>query len=353
MAEAQIASQPPHLLSRDDLSTVLYSLSDYIGVHEIEFDESGVPRDARLVWWNQAYEKIRTKKVEFGQSMMESYFHPQVALVHVNEAWNDGVSQQLFELSPATRDRYRTLGTRVVNLVHWHRVGDLIVEVGTDLREVMELREILSDQRSLIVKSIRQRDLAIERERIAQNLHDTVIQNLYAISLVLARAGREADEPASSAIELAVSNLEKVITGIRSEIFDLERRQPSVLRQRLDECLGSILTMSRCNLDMKVADVVVDEDILDHVGAVCGEAASNAVRHGRASHLWIDVSRDEGNLRVSIADDGIGIDPDAPLQNGLNNMRQRATSLGGTMQVKQRHGGGTEVLWSVPNPGWL
>ena len=57
-------------------------------------------------------------------------------------------------------------------------------------------------------------------------------------------------------------------------------------------------------------------------------------------------------MLLRIADDGSGIDPEAPLQNGLNNMRQRAQSMGGTMKLKERNGGGTVIEWTVPHPGW-
>lgn len=353
MTDAQQLSRPRQVLSQDNLADLLFELSDYIGVHEVESDEFGIIRDAKLVWWNNAYGNIRTKPVVQGQSMMESYYEPQSALFHVAEAWTTGQSHQVFRLSPAMRDRYRVLGERVVNLVNWTRIGDHVVEVGTDVRELMELRERLMDQSSLITKSVRQRDLAIERERIACSLHDHVIQNLYAISLVLAKAGKEADEAAGSAIRNAVGDIEHVITGIRSEIFDLERRKPSQLRTKVTDCLSSILEVAGCSLDLRIADLNLDAAIVSHLCAVCAEASSNAVRHGMAANVWIDISREGRDLVVSIADDGIGFDPSTPRNNGLNNMRQRAISLGGTMQIELRDGGGTVVVWTVPHPGWL
>ena len=90
----------------DELVSVFYRLSDCIAIHEVDVDEWDAIVDARIVWWNKHYEDIRTKKVEFAQSMMDSYFEPHIALAHVSEAWNSGHSLQLFEMDARTNGHY-------------------------------------------------------------------------------------------------------------------------------------------------------------------------------------------------------------------------------------------------------
>jgi signal transduction histidine kinase len=146
-------------------------------------DEWDTIVDTRLVWWNSAYERIRTKPVEMHQSMTETYFKSHISLAHVHEAWEQGMSIQLFELLPATRDRYREKGAHVVIKVNWQRVGDRVVEAGTDLSEFTAMQDQLDDQRSLLAAANRKRTLAVERERIAHGLHVSVMQNIFATSL--------------------------------------------------------------------------------------------------------------------------------------------------------------------------
>ena len=172
-------------LSPVDVAQIFESLRDYVAVQEPIFDEFGTVVDTRLIWWNRGYESVRVTTVRPGQSMVATYFEPDVALEYVNRAWDEGHAFQLFELTPDKRDRYRRAESDVVVSVDWQRVGNLIVEVGSDLSEYRALQMQLADQRSLAFVANRDRALLAERERIARNLHDSVIQQIYAASLGL------------------------------------------------------------------------------------------------------------------------------------------------------------------------
>ncbi len=339
-------------LDRDDLAAILYGLSDYIGVHEVVFDDFGAVEDARLVWWNEAYQKVRTKTVEFGQSMAETYYEPHSAFVHVKEAWDTGRSFQIFELPSSTRDRYREQGVRVSILVNWQRVSDYVIEAGGDISEFVAMQELLKDQQSLVAIASKKRALAVERQRIAHNLHDSVIQQLYATSLGLSLAAREADDGTSQQISKAIDSIAAVIDGIRKEILDVESRVSPELQTQLEDVLLPIVSPAGAEFELAFRCPRIAEEFLPHIRAVCTESTSNAVRHGSAKKVAISITENKGDLQLIISDDGSGIDSAAPLQNGLNNMRQRAQSMGGTMKVRTRNGGGTVIEWTVPHPGW-
>ncbi len=335
----------------DELVSVLYRVSDYIAIHEVIVDEWESICDSRLVWWNHKYEGIRTKPVEFGQLMSQSYFEAHSAMAHVTEAWNTGHSIQVFEMSPETNGFYSPQSTYASTWVTWQRLGDHIVEVGCDVDEANELRDLINDQQTLVAVAARKRVIAVERERIARNLHDVVIQNLYATSLSLAVAGRGKDEETQGAFKKAISAIDEVISEIRREILHVESRKASPLRLQLEDVLIPVLHPTRADLDLLLEITELPANLESHVRAVCSEAASNAVRHGKATDVKIRLSQIKKDIFLIIEDNGIGMSPHAQLQNGLHNMRERAESLGGTMEIQPSTTGGTTVTWSVPSKG--
>jgi signal transduction histidine kinase len=352
MSEAKSSDYPVVSLNRDELVNILDGLSDYIGVHQVVLDEFGAIVDAHLVWWNDSFEKIRNKQVVVGQSMAETYFEPWTAFAYVTEAWDTGQSLQLFEMTASTRDKYRAAGSEVCLLVNWQRVGDYIVEAGGDLSEYIVMQKLLLDQKSLVAIASKKRALAIERQRIAHNLHDSVIQQLYATSLGLSMATRDADEETTIKIGNAIDAIANVIDGIRREILDVESKSPSSLMVQLEDILLPIISPAEAEFEIIELIPRLNDEFFPHVRAVCSEATSNAIRHGKANKVWISLERRGGQLHLIISDNGSGIDPNAPLRNGLNNMRQRAQSMGGTMKIEAREGGGTVLIWAVPHPGW-
>lgn len=335
----------------NELVSVFYQLSDYIAIHEVVRDEWDAIVDTRLAWWNGHYANLRRKKVVFGQSMCETYFEPHIAISHVAEAWEVGHSLQMFEMGPKTSALYNIDGESVTTWVNWQRLGDHVVEVGCDVAEVSELRKLLNDQRNLLAVASRKRAIAVERERIARNLHDVVIQNLYATSLSLAVAGRKKDEETQAAFNSAISAIDDVIAEIRREILHVESRKASPLRLLMEDSLIPILTPTGTELELLIEVPSLPESIEAHVRAVCIEGASNAVRHGNATVLKIRIARIRKNLVLTIQDNGCGILPQARLQNGLHNMRERAESLGGYMEITTMKDKGSKVTWSIPCQG--
>lgn len=198
-----------------------------------------------------------------------------------------------------------------------------------------------------------------DRDRIARDLHDLAIQRLFASGLTLQAAlGRIADRPeAAERVERVVDDLDETIKIIRSTIYALGRRgarQESGLRAGLlaeadkaSEALGFTPTLWMSGL----LDTVVPAGVAAHVLAVAREALSNAARHAHATTVEVSVEVDDARVRLRVADNGRGIDPDVTRRSGLANARSRAGELGGTLTLAPGASGtGTVLEWTAPLP---
>ena len=201
-------------------------------------------------------------------------------------------------------------------------------------------------------------DLALveDRERIAADLHDTVIQRLFATGLALESTVDLAPPELAARIESAVGDLDDTIRQIRSAIFSLQA--PRVPGRRLrDEILG-LATESAASLGFEPhvrlegpVDAAVGRDVGDHLLAVLREALSNVVRHAGATRVDVTVAvGPDGAVVATITDDGVG--PGTGERSGgqgLTNIIRRAELLGGTVDIGPAgSSGGTRVAWSVP-----
>jgi len=205
----------------------------------------------------------------------------------------------------------------------------------------------LADRR----RDLERLSLLEDRDRIAKDLHDTVIQRLFATAMTLMSAGKLADRPdVRRRIQRSVDDLDETIRQIRSTIFALQvEPDAGSLRSRLysvvEDFTGPLGFAPAVRFDGLI-DTDVDPKLGEHLVAVLSEALSNVARHAGAHRvdLVLDV-RDDLILRVE--DDGRGIPPGGR-RSGLRNMAERAESLGGSLELRDREGGGTVLLWRVP-----
>ena len=197
---------------------------------------------------------------------------------------------------------------------------------------------------------MRELDVVSDRERIARDLHDHVIQRLFAAGLSLQGAiPRARSAEVQQRLTDTVDELQAVIQEIRTTIFDLHGNSSGTtrLRQRIDDAVSSFSGQGlRAGVHFVGPLSVVDATLADHAEAVVREAVSNAVRHSGAHTLNVTV-RVEDDLTCEIADDGCGM-PEDVTASGLNNLRARADEVGGTLTVTDAPGGGTVVRWSAP-----
>jgi signal transduction histidine kinase len=195
--------------------------------------------------------------------------------------------------------------------------------------------------------------LYADRERIARDLHDTVIQRLFAIGLVLQGLSHLVDPPeAGQRIDAAVDDIDATIADIRTTIFALQGRALSGLRAEIVRVLTELREplgfLPKVQFDGPV-DAVVSDEVRDHTVAMVLEALTNVLRHARATRAEVSIVASDGELRVRVSDDGVGIrSSSGPGGNGLRNMAERAQELSGSLDVRSPPGEGTSITWRVP-----
>ncbi len=190
-----------------------------------------------------------------------------------------------------------------------------------------------------------------DRERIARDLHDVVIQRLFATGLQLQSAVPLAGRPeVAKRVNAAVDDLDATIKDIRRTIFELRSPVSAVLRTEIREAVEvaaeSLGFRPRLELNGPV-DSAVPDAVRPDLTAVLREALSNAVRHAEASQVSVAITVDAATVTVAVTDDGVGCDP-AAARGGLVNLRERAERHGGTFEVRPAQPHGTELHWSVP-----
>jgi signal transduction histidine kinase len=236
-------------------------------------------------------------------------------------------------------------------------------EVFTDVDE--ELAVGLAAAAGVAIENVRLhrrvRDLALveDRERIARELHDTVIQRLFAVGLSLqgtVRLLRSDPDEAVVRIGTAIDDLDVTVKHIRSAIFGLESAVTSAgdgLRARLlamvRESARALGVEPRLLFDGPI-DTRVADRLADDLAATLHEALSNVARHAQARSVEVSVVLTDGELILMVADDGAGPPGDADLRggHGLRNMAARAAAHGGTATLAAREGGGALLTWRVP-----
>jgi signal transduction histidine kinase len=236
---------------------------------------------------------------------------------------------------------------------------------GTDAFQpnVVPLVASFADQAALALqlgeknRAQRKLDVFADRDRIARDLHDHVIQRLFATGLQLQSTLRRLEEPVvRGRIEQAVDDLDQTVREIRTVIFDLHTMDEGAaggLRRRLLDTAAEAAVGSGVSPAVRISgpvDVLVPSEIGVHAVAVVREGVSNAVRHGHAAAITLTVEAGDGVLVVDVTDDGTGIDPTAA-RSGLRNLEERARACGGTLRVSPVQPHGTRLTWRVSLDG--
>ncbi len=224
--------------------------------------------------------------------------------------------------------------------------------------EEVELLAAFADQASLALdraQAVSNRsELAVltDRDRIARDLHDLVIQRLFATGLQLQGALRLATSPDTrDRIETAVTDLDLTIRDIRSTIFELHHQQPD---KSLYDDVSSLVAEYVSTLGFAPVmqtsgpiDDAVAAEIHEQLCAVLREALSNVARHARAAYALVTLDVRPAEIILTVTDDGVGME-EGVRESGLGNVRARARKLGGTVKVTPRQPRGTQVKWRVP-----
>ncbi len=221
---------------------------------------------------------------------------------------------------------------------------DLAVAFAAQATVALELVRSQQRERRLQVQA--------DRARIARDLHDHVVQRIFATALALDRIGRsvEAESPELAArLAQRVDELDGTISRIRTSIFELQHQDasPEGVRHRLVEVVRSVVDGHGLRPDLRVHGEVEDlpPELVHDVVAAVRELVTNVVRHARAERVTVTVTVTD-DVRVQVADDGCGL-PAITVRSGLANLADRAERRGGRL-VASGGPAGSEVEWTAP-----
>jgi len=192
-----------------------------------------------------------------------------------------------------------------------------------------------------------------DRERIARELHDVVIQRLFAAGMQLQVTTSIAVKPeVRKRIDTVVDDLDVTIRDIRSAIFELRQAQGSLrgeIRGTVEQARPALGFRPDLRVDGPV-DTVVPEPVRPALLAVLREALSNVARHAEANTVSVAVSAEHSELTLTVRDDGRGFDESSGTTggHGVRNMRARADELGGVCTLAPAEPAGTVLTWRVP-----
>lgn len=229
--------------------------------------------------------------------------------------------------------------------------GPAELDIADDLASRVGLAIELAEAREQ-----RQRaELSEDRARIARDLHDHVIQQLFGVGLELQALAGESSTDASARLQRAISTIDDAIAQIRTIIFAMRPRgREDSLRHRILDLVAEGSSGLAHPVPVSFAgpvDLVLDGSIGADITAVVRELLANSVRHSGADQIRVSVGVDAMWVRVVVEDDGVGI-PEQGRRSGLDNLRARAERRGGVLRIDSEPGM-TEIEWRVPAPGTL
>lgn len=200
---------------------------------------------------------------------------------------------------------------------------------------------------------LRQMAVVEDRQRIARDLHDSVIQDLFAVGLGLQALSMGVDESVAAGLNSAIDTLDESVATLRRYVFELREtpRPAERLDERVREVIDRMAKAYSTRVELSV-DAAHHGPWVDDAVLLTTEALSNALRHGRADRIWISLGIEEGHQVIVVTDDGIGFDlRRVGIGMGLSSMKARAESTGGMADISSRPGTGTTVTARFPIRG--
>ena len=199
------------------------------------------------------------------------------------------------------------------------------------------------------------RDLTLseERERLARDLHDTVIQRLFGVGLALQISlASVLDDDVRSRINNVLDELDTTIHEIRTTIFEIDQEQATdaTFQSRIAVLTNEVASRLGVKADLKIPtgiDDAIGPHCAHHTVQALREILSNIVRHSQASAVQIQVAVKDNLIEVVVRDNGVGFTPNLGPGRGLRNLASRARELGGDCTIKSEIGRGTMVRWAA------
>jgi signal transduction histidine kinase len=226
-----------------------------------------------------------------------------------------------------------------------------------DLLRTFAGQAALAIQQAQVRGELQRLSVIEERERLARELHDETIQSLYGITLDLASAAARARDPIlRERMARLVWTVDGVIQDLRNHVYGLRssmlagRRLDAALRQLARDFEWQSGTTTLVEVETEAAERLHEQ--ADDVVQIAREALSNVGRHARARSCRLHLGLHEGEAWLVVQDDGVGFDPGQveARGHGLRNFEERATRLGGRLDIESSPNGGTELRIALPLP---
>lgn len=216
-----------------------------------------------------------------------------------------------------------------------------------------EIYELMFEQQTKIESA-----KADEKSRIAMELHDGILNNIYAVRLNLEFINKKSDDESIARRKEYIKALQNVETEIRGVSHDLSRNALFNQDQSFESMLQFMIKSQKNNFDTEFEaelDPEIDWEAMSNVCKVnvyriIQETLQNINKYSQAKRACVNVAKDDGNVSISVSDDGIGFDPEKAKGGiGLKNLRKRAEALSGTLSISSEPGKGAkvEVLFPV------
>ena len=346
----------------------------------------------------EALTTIASRALELTGSDVTMLALPNSGRLDVDEDWGDEVDDLTVTVSAGTRAAqlsgthidiedsvpgavYRDRTPRNVGELQLrdHRFGPALVvplragdrttgvliaarEIGAGSFEAAQLSVVASfaDQAALALqlaaqqRAARELDVLGDRDRIARDLHDHVIQRLFAVGLSMQSTQRRTKSPElQKRLGDSIEQMHEIVQEIRTAIFDLHGGVAGEtglrLRHRLHDAIAELTDDAPLHPTVSMSGPIdtVPAQLAEHVEAVVREAVSNAVRHAEASTVSVSIVVKDDLLRIVVVDDGKGLAEDIS-PSGLGNLGDRAEAVGGSFTLGRGLDGGVKVEWSAP-----
>jgi len=236
--------------------------------------------------------------------------------------------------------------------------GDEFTDADEELITIFASHAAVAIKNARLFEEVGRLAIIEERSRIGMDLHDGVIQSIYAVGLTLESAQMILKEKPDAARELlsqSIGGLNDAIRDIRNFILDLRpRRFDGDLQAGVARLVREFQANAMIEVDVAVAEELessLTPDISQAIFLTAQEALANIARHARASRVGLDLSGDADSIWLRVADDGRGFDirqKEQTVGHGLANMRARAEELGGSFKVDSELGKGTTIQLRLP-----
>jgi PAS domain S-box-containing protein len=307
--------------------------------------------DGAIAWWNPGAEELLGYRADEVTGHAADLIVPEERrreFVTAVKRAHDGDHVERFETWCARADGGQVEVEATLAAVRDR--GGRLAGIAVVLRDLTERRQA-GNEAARARRREEQLLVMGDRERIARDLHDRVIQRIVAAGLTLQGTVAMARPPAAERIQAVVGELDAVIAEIRQTIFAVEHEHPSAgLRAEILHLVNGAAAQLGHQPAISLQgpiDTAVSDEAASHLLAMLREALTNVARHAPAHTTSIDLVASGSELILRVSDDGAGM-RDTTRRSGLANLRQRAQALGGSFTSSQPSDGGTTLEWRVP-----